>query len=72
MIARHFPSDAKDFFRGEEINDLSERESSLVDVKKMKEGALKYVIHTKVGGGPKIIDGEEQRLLDVYGLPKHS
>ena len=73
MIARHFPSDAKDFFRGEKINDLSEIEdSSLVDVKKMKEGALKYVIHTRVGGGPRVIEGEEHRLLDAYGLPKHS
>ena len=71
MIAKHFPSDAKDFFRGEEINDLSERESSLVDVKTMKEGALKYVIHTRVGGGPRVIKGEEHRLLDEYGLPKH-
>ena len=72
MIARHFPSDAKDFFRGEDIGDLSERESSLIDVKKLREGALKYVIHTKVGGGPRVIEGEEDRLLDAHGLPKHS
>ena len=38
MIARHFPSDVKDFFRGEDIGDLSEKESSLVDLKNMKEG----------------------------------
>ena len=74
MIARHFPSDAEDFFRGEDIGDMSlgERESSLVDAKKLKEGALKYVIHTKVGGGPRVIEGEEDRLLDAHGLPKHS
>ena len=72
MIARHFPSDVKDFFRGEDIGDLIEKESSLVDLKKMKEGALKYVIHTKVGGGPRVIEGEEHRLLDAHGLPKHS
>ena len=72
MIARHFPSDVKDFFRGEDIGDLIEKESSLVDLKKMKEGALKYLIHTKVGGGPRVIEGEEHRLLDAHGLPKHS
>ena len=71
MIARHFPSDVKDFFRGEDIGDLIEQESSLVDLK-TKEGALKYVIHTKVGGGPRVIEGEEHRLLDAHGLPKHS
>ena len=69
MIAKHFPSDAKDFFRGEDIGDL--HESSLVDVKTKKEGALKYVIHTKVGEGPKVMEGEEHRLLDARGLPKN-
>ena len=73
MIAKHFPpADAaaagQDFFRGEDIGDLRERELSSVDVK--ERGSLKYVIHTRVGGGPRVLEEEEQRLLDTSGKPK--
>ncbi len=33
------------------------------------EGSLKYVIHTRVGDGPKVI-GEQEHLLNINGMPK--
>ena len=69
MIVKHFPSDAEEFLRGEKIANLADSESISLDLK--KKGALKYVIHTKVGDGPRILDGEEHRLLDARGLPKY-
>ena len=68
MIVKHFPSDAEEFLRGEKIANLADSESISMDVKK---GALKYVIHTKVGDGPRVLEGEEHRLLDARGLPKN-
>ena len=69
MIAKHFPPAAvRDFFRGEDVGDLRERELSSVAVK--ERGLLKYVIHTRVGRGPRVLEEEEQRLLDSSGEPK--
>ncbi|KAF6201934.1 hypothetical protein GE061_004330 [Apolygus lucorum] len=34
-------------------------------------GMIKYVIHTKVGSGPKTLDGKNCHLLNDEGLPKN-
>ena len=68
MIVKHFPSDAEKFLRGEEIANLADSDQISMDVRK---GALKYVIHTRVGDGPRVLEGEEHRLLDARGLPKN-
>ena len=69
MIVKHFPSDTEQFLRGEKIANLADSDSISLDLK--KEGALKYVIHTRVGDGPRVLEGEEHRLLDARGLPKN-
>lgn len=33
-------------------------------------GLLKYIIHTKVGDGPKVLSDSTQHLLTKEGLPK--
>ncbi|KAG9010411.1 diphosphomevalonate decarboxylase [Tulasnella sp. JGI-2019a] len=37
--------------------------------KKHEEGAVKGLIHTRVGDGPRVL-GDEETLLDVSGMPK--
>ncbi|KAG8864616.1 diphosphomevalonate decarboxylase [Tulasnella sp. 330] len=37
--------------------------------KKHEEGAVKGLIHTRVGGGPRIL-GDDETLLDASGMPK--
>ena len=52
-----------------DLIDTDNSDTISFDVK--KKGALKYVIHTKVGDGPRVLEGEEHRLLDARGLPKN-
>lgn len=33
-------------------------------------GALKYIIHTKVGDGPQVVNNVEEALIGTDGLPK--
>lgn len=34
-------------------------------------GCLNYIIHTKVGGGPKVLTDEQEHLLNSGGMPKY-
>lgn len=34
-------------------------------------GCLKYIIHTKVGDGPKVLTDEQEHLLNTGGMPKY-
>ena len=77
-VLRHFfPSTDERFFRGEEIRGNSEVKAeaesliSKINAKVNPKDSLKYVIHTKVGDGPKRLHGEDDHLLDrESGLPK--
>ncbi|XP_012264706.2 diphosphomevalonate decarboxylase [Athalia rosae] len=40
-----------------------------IDVKRQDAGKLKYLIHTRVGDGPKILRDQKDHLLDNSGLP---
>lgn len=42
----------------------------LLNLTKHKPGMLKYIIHTKVGDGPKILKDFDSHLLNEAGLPK--
>ncbi len=38
-----------------------------------EKNALRYIIHTKLGDGPKVLQDPEESLLDAEsGLPKNS
>jgi diphosphomevalonate decarboxylase len=68
MIKKHFPAAAEGedlFFRGEKIGgDLKTLDLELP----IMRGALKYVIATRVGSGPEVVEGKH--LLDEAGMPK--
>ena len=36
------------------------------------KGSLKYLIHTNLGPGPKVVEGEDECLLDDDGMPKRT
>lgn len=73
VINHYFPSNNIDepFFKGIKTDPEPIQESILSAVGgKVKPGALKYIIHTKVGSGPVELKKSSDHLLDNNGLPK--
>jgi diphosphomevalonate decarboxylase len=69
-----FPSvsDPREYFRGLPLN--LKNSGSLQEALKLKPnspGLLKYIIHTKIGDGPKILTSPSEHLLTENGLPKN-
>ena len=77
-LLRHFfpppNEDENEFLRGPAIvEDASQAKEIMgkLDLQPMAcRGALKYVIHTSVGEGPKVLSAEDS-LLDDNGMPKN-
>lgn len=64
------PPEAAEYFRGLPIN--TENHPILDDFKlRHPSGFLKYIIHTKLGDGPKVLSDSTEHLLTPQGLPKH-
>ncbi len=70
MLQKHFPPTAgtEKLFRGEKTDKLDELQIA-ADLP-VRSGALKYVIHSKVGDGPEVLADEKDHLLDASGIPK--
>jgi diphosphomevalonate decarboxylase len=69
-----FPSvsDPREYFRGLPLN--LKNSGNLQEALKLKPnspGLLKYIIHTKIGDGPKILTTPSEHLLTENGLPKN-
>eukprot|EP01064_Diplonema_japonicum_P003667 TRINITY_DN1235_c0_g1_i2.p1 TRINITY_DN1235_c0_g1~~TRINITY_DN1235_c0_g1_i2.p1 ORF type:complete len:415 (+),score=102.66 TRINITY_DN1235_c0_g1_i2:137-1381(+) len=73
FVLRYFPTDQSAFkFSDPSLaRDLPSLPASLDDVLpgERKAGVLTYILHSKVGSGPSILD-EEESLLTKDGLPK--
>ncbi|XP_056630130.1 diphosphomevalonate decarboxylase [Diorhabda sublineata] len=70
-----FPSSNKsDYVRGikTNINPIEEELKLSFASKQLKADTLKFIIHTKIGDGPKILRDEKHHLLNNEGLPKKS
>ncbi|KAG4067343.1 hypothetical protein HA402_000334 [Bradysia odoriphaga] len=77
MLAAFFPCDAYDegkFVRGIPIKYLSkiseEYMTNLGGSSYIERDRVKYIIHTKLGSGPKRLDDPDDSLLGADGLPK--
>ncbi|XP_029163993.1 diphosphomevalonate decarboxylase [Nylanderia fulva] len=62
---------AIEYKRGLPIEEVKPTKDLLENLKfqKQQPGQLKYIIHTKVGDGPKYLDNPEDHLLDTNGNP---
>nr|QYV43150.1 diphosphomevalonate decarboxylase [Colaphellus bowringi] len=49
---------------------ITEELKAVFEAKRQNFGALKYVIHTRIGDGPKTLTNPEDHLVDEMGLPK--
>lgn len=65
---------ATEYKRGLAIEEVKPTKDLLEKLKFQKQspGQLKYIIHTKVGDGPKYLDNPEDHLLDTEGNPINS
>ncbi|XP_044270770.1 diphosphomevalonate decarboxylase [Tribolium madens] len=74
LINDIFPSNINpsDFIRGlpVKVKNLSDLRETL-KIQPQTPGKLKYVIHTKIGDGPKILSEASDHLLGENGLPKN-
>ncbi|KAL1130886.1 hypothetical protein AAG570_012127, partial [Ranatra chinensis] len=62
------PSSDKDFIRGIPVK-LNPVQQDL-NVEPYENGLLKYIIHTKIGEGPKVLTDENDHLLTADGSPR--
>ncbi|GLV32099.1 Mevalonate diphosphate decarboxylase [Carabus blaptoides fortunei] len=73
MLNAVFPSsdNSVEYVRGSPVNEVPlPGNLELLNLTKHKPGMLKYIIHTKVGDGPKILKDFDCHLLNEAGLPK--
>ncbi|CAG9771018.1 unnamed protein product [Ceutorhynchus assimilis] len=71
-----FPNNVDDneYYRGLKLPSIRPLDESIVkdlNLSANKEGLLKYIIYTKVGEGPRVLDDSKEHLLQDDGLPKH-
>ncbi|CAG9855786.1 unnamed protein product [Phyllotreta striolata] len=61
-----------EYIKGSKVKQLPIQEelSRKFEFKVHKEGALKYIIYTKLGDGPKVLTDEKDHLLTQEGIPK--
>lgn len=73
VINTAFPSldSTVEYVRGSPLNEVPLIEDlKLYNIPKQNQGLLKYIIHTRVGDGPKILKDFDSHLLIETGLPK--
>ncbi|XP_022909970.2 diphosphomevalonate decarboxylase [Onthophagus taurus] len=76
LINYVYPSSTpkEEYFRGIPFEDLSQNISEDLQGKvmnqRMEMDQLKYIIQTKVGSGPKMLEDESEHLLNEMGNPK--
>jgi len=70
-ISNFFPSNADDYFRGESIQPQNIPQDAIdqIDLEVQEKGSLRYIISTKVGSGPEILEASGSHLLNNEGLP---
>jgi len=70
-ISNFFPSNADDYFRGESIQPQNIPQDAIdqIDLEVQEKGSLRYIISTKVGSGPEVLEASESHLLNSEGLP---
>ncbi|XP_005105464.1 diphosphomevalonate decarboxylase [Aplysia californica] len=74
-LLRHFfppaQRNGEPFVTGLPVDELPVTESDLAGISlPQSEGAIKYVIHTKVGPGPQVVTDPSESLIDADGSPK--
>ena len=75
LVNACFPSERADFFQGRTTaapaeGVLSAAASDLAASAPKITGGVKYILHTGVGDGPRVIENAEGSLLDQAGNPK--
>lgn len=70
-LAIFFPSNADNYFRGESIQPQNIPQDAIdqIDLEVQEKGSLRYIISTKVGSGPEVLEATESHLLNSDGLP---
>ncbi|CAB0012802.1 unnamed protein product [Nesidiocoris tenuis] len=61
----------KSFVRGLPVRRLPAMQDAELFQGPHESGRIKYVIHTKVGSGPRLVKGSDVHLLNDEGLPKN-
>lgn len=60
-----------EYIKGSPISEVPLLDDELLkSVVRNKPGLIKYIIHTNVGDGPKLLKDPEAHLLNEAGLPK--
>ncbi|XP_031347473.1 diphosphomevalonate decarboxylase isoform X2 [Photinus pyralis] len=74
LIQYVFPSDTErvEYFKGLPINpgSLSDELKVKIDIPKQKPGSIKYIIYTDVGEGARVLNDDNEHLLNDCGNPK--
>lgn len=73
LINDIFPSNTspQEYFRGLPINiSKSNNLRESLKLQQQTPGRLRYIIHTKLGEGPRIFTHDSEHLLTENGLPK--
>ncbi|XP_044751704.1 diphosphomevalonate decarboxylase [Coccinella septempunctata] len=67
------PTIMSNYFKGIDISITTPDEKLISSVSNFQqtEGKLKYIIYTKVGRGPRVLEKSEEHLLTESGMPKH-
>ncbi|XP_018335480.1 diphosphomevalonate decarboxylase [Agrilus planipennis] len=75
LIRYVFPSNlnANEYYRGIALDkDLFSKDLSLpTGITQYGLNTLRYIIHTKIGDGPRLLQDAKEHLLDSNGLPKN-
>lgn len=69
LINHYFPSDNKKYFQGIEIDKKFIAPEELCQSLGIvpQQNVLKYILHSKVGNGPVLLNDEREHLLDANG-----
>lgn len=64
------PAEENNYIRGIKVPEKTLDKDLVLPSGPQEAGRLRYIIHTKIGGGPSEINDPEAHLLDQEGLPK--